>query len=68
MSSSDREEEGEEIASVNGSEDEDTQGSDNDTENDSEETISSSPGKKKTPPLTLKISVTIARTLICRRP
>ena len=47
MSSSDREEEGEEIASVNGSEDEDTQGSDNDTENDSEETISSSPEKKK---------------------
>ena len=43
MSSADREEEGEEIASVNGSEDEDTQGSDNDTENDSEETKSSSP-------------------------
>ena len=33
-SSSDREEEGEEIASVNGSKDEDTQESDNDTEND----------------------------------
>ena len=42
-SSSDREEEGEEIASVNGSKDEDTQGSDNDTENDSEETENSSP-------------------------
>ena len=41
-SSSDREEEGEEIASVNGSKDEDTQGSDNDTENDSEETENSS--------------------------
>ena len=36
-SSSDREEEGEEIDSVNGSEDEDTQERDNDTENDSEE-------------------------------
>ena len=42
-SSSDREGEGEEIASVNGSKDEDTQESDNDTENDSEETESSSP-------------------------
>ena len=42
-SSSDREEEGEEIASVNASKDEDTQGSDNDTENDSEETESSNP-------------------------
>ena len=42
-SSSDREEEGEEIASVNGSEDEDTPESDNDTENDSEETESISP-------------------------
>ena len=41
-SSSDREEEGEEIASVNGSGDEDTQES-NDTENDSEEAESSSP-------------------------
>ena len=41
-SSLDREEEGEEIASVNGSEDKDTQESD-DTENDSEETESSSP-------------------------
>ena len=42
-SSSDREEEGEEIASVNDSEDEDTPESDNDTENDSEETESISP-------------------------
>ena len=41
--SSDREEEGEEIASVNGSEAEDTPEGDNDTENDSEETESSSP-------------------------
>ena len=42
-SSSDREEDGEELASVNGSGDEDTQESDNDSENDSEETESSSP-------------------------
>ena len=42
-SSSDREEEGEKIASVNGSEDEHTQESNNATENDSEETKSSSP-------------------------
>ena len=41
-SSSDREGEGEEIASVNGSKDEDTQESDKDTENDSDETESSS--------------------------
>ena len=43
QSSSDREEEGEEIASVKGSEDEETQESDNNTKNDSEETESSSP-------------------------
>ena len=42
-SSSDREEDGEELASVNGSGDEDTQENDNDSENDSEETESSSP-------------------------
>ena len=40
--SSDREGEGEEIASLNGSEAEVTQESDNDTENDSQETESSS--------------------------
>ena len=39
-SSSDREEEGEQIASTNGTEAEDTHVSDNDTENDSEETES----------------------------
>ena len=39
-SSSDRKEEGEEIASANGREAEDTHTSDNDTENDSEETES----------------------------
>ena len=64
MSSSDREEDGEEIASVNGSEHEDTQGSDNDTENDREETASIA--LKRPPPFTLKISVTIARTVMCR--
>ena len=42
-SSSDKEKRREEIDSVNGSEDEDTQERDNDTENDSEETESSSP-------------------------
>ena len=42
-SSSDKEERGEEMDSMNGSEDEDTQERDNDTENDSEETESSSP-------------------------
>ena len=42
-SSSDIEEEGEEIAFENGSETEDTQESDNDSENDSQETESSSP-------------------------
>ena len=39
-SSSDRKEEGEQIASTNGTEAEDTHVSDNDTENDSEETES----------------------------
>ena len=58
-SSSDREEEGEEIASVNGSEDEDTLESDNDTENDSEETESIS--LKRKPSFILEISVNIAR-------
>ena len=42
-SSSDREEDGEQIDSVNGNEDEDTQERDSDTENDSEERESSSP-------------------------
>ena len=42
-SSSDIEEEGDEIAFENGSETEDTQESDNDSENDSQETESSSP-------------------------
>ena len=62
-SSSDREDEGEEIASMNGSKDEDIQESENDTEKDSQETESSTPETSTTFPL--KISVNIARTLMC---
>ena len=62
--SSDREEEGEEIASVNGSEDKDTQESDN-------MTLKTTVTKqkvvtlKRSPPFTQKMSVNIARTLMC---
>ena len=62
-SSSDREDEGEEIASMNGSKDEDIQESENDTEKDSQETESRTPETSTTFPL--KISVNIARTLMC---
>ena len=62
-SSSDREDEGEEIASMNGSKDEDIQESENDTEKDSQETESRTPETSTTFPL--KISVKIARTLMC---
>ena len=62
-SSSDREEEGKEIASANGSEAKDTHESDNDTENESQkQTILA---LKCPPPWTLKIPVNIVRTLMC---
>ena len=49
---------------MNGSEYEDTHEIDNDTENDSEAT-QKVVALKCPPPFTLKISVNIARTLIC---
>ena len=60
-------EEEEEVASDNGVEAEGTQGSDNDTENNSQKTESSYAALKRPPPFNLKVSVNIAKTLISTR-